>query len=660
MERRDFFKILSTASAAAVGGCGHKSDKLIPLLVPEHQIVPGEEQWHPAVCTECAAGCATIVRVMEGVRTVTRNGEQFRERIAAIKKIEGNPLDPVSGGRLCARGQAAVQGLYHPDRLRGPLKRNGSTFTTISWDEAIGQAADKIKQAGTSVAFITGPIVGTRSLTIERFMQAIGAPAPVVCSLADHAHERRAADQIFGWKGLPVYDLARAKHALGVGVDFLGGWTSPVFYARQYGEFRQGRETVRGHFVHAESRLSLTAAAADRWLPIQPLTEHFFLAAVGKMLLDAKLARQPLDAFQSVDVPAMLAACGLDEKRLRPVVQQLGESDAPLVISGHPSGLYLNWMLGNIAKPGGVLPPAAATPPLNRDIPQARLYLVDSANPHYTDPTRGDASIIHFGSFLDDTAARADLILPGHHALESEMAIVPAVSARLALAVATPFVEPLYDTRAVESTLGEIAKRLGVEYKAPTVKELLPEGAAYDEVAREGGVWGDVPTPAALEPTVAALDLTPPRLNGDPAQYPLQFQPYLSLQFGEGAGANLPWLQELPDPASSGIWGLPVEIDPATAAKLQIATGDRVRIESPLGAIEAPAYVHPGAIPGVVSMPIGDGHTQYGRYASARGANPLKIAPGPTRVRLARVGGRDTSWIQFSAPDREERGFDHR
>src|SRR5215467_742633 len=126
MERRDFFRIVSTASAGAIaGGCGNKADKLIPMLVPAHEIVPGEEQWHPAVCTGCAAGCGMIARVMEGVRTVEHDGEKVRERIAAIKKLEGNPLDPVSGGRLCARGQASVQALYHPDRLRGPMKRGG-------------------------------------------------------------------------------------------------------------------------------------------------------------------------------------------------------------------------------------------------------------------------------------------------------------------------------------------------------------------------------------------------------------------------------------------------------------------------------------------------------------------------------------------------------
>ena len=108
----------------------------------------------------------------------------------------------------------------------------------------------------------------------------------------------------------------------------------------------------------------------------------------------------------------------------------------------------------------------------------------------------------------------------------------------------------------------------------------------------------------------------------------------------------------------------------ACTVDLRIATGDAVRVESPHGWFEAPAYVHPGAIPGVVSMAIGDGHTHYGRYASGRGANPISIlapawepatgalALGGTRVRLSRAAGR-RSWIQFAAPDREERG-EHR
>ena len=130
-------------------------------------------------------------------------------------------------------------------------------------------------------------------------------------------------------------------------------------------------------------------------------------------------------------------------------------------------------------------------------------------------------------------------------------------------------------------------------------------------------------------------------------------------------------MQELPDPVSSAMWDLPVEIDPQTAARLSVATGDWVRLESPHGRLEATAYVHPAAVPGVVSMAIGEGHTHYGRYASSRGANPLSIvAPvwddatgalafGATRVRVVRLE-RPPSLIQFSPTDHEQGPWGYR
>jgi anaerobic selenocysteine-containing dehydrogenase len=704
MDRRDFFRILSATSAGTLGSCGRKTDALLPLLVPEQQMAPGEELWRPAVCTECAAGCGTLVRIMEGERVTELNGEKVRQPIAAIKKVEGNPLDPVSGGRLCARGQAAVQSLYHPDRLRSPMKRTGergkAQFAAVSWEEAIALAAGKIAKVraadASRIAAFRGPQYGTRAMALERFMQAMGSPAPLACSPADFAVERKAAAMVFDWPGLPVYDLARAHHVLSVGADFLGGWASPVYYNRQYGAFRQGRETVRGRLVHAESRLSLTAGAADRWLPLRPGTEPQFLAAVGRLLLDLGLARDRTHSamFTAVDADAMLASCGLNSRPVREVVKELGESTAPLVIAGasivHSNSLdaimashYVNVMLGNVAKPGGILPPVAAPGSEHRTaadaLARADAVLIADANPAYTlPPSSGvlDALaraeiVVGFGSFVDDSAAWCDLLLPAHHGFESEVAAVPAVSPQAAVSVARPFVQPLYDTRAMEATLAEIARRMNLDYRTAALQDLLPEGVAVEEAARQGGWWQEQTAGLPAHAGDSAIAFRPASFAGDPAQYPLMFQPYPSLQFHDGGGANLPWMQELPDPASSSIWGLPVEIDPRAANSLGISTGDAVRLESPYGSLEAPAYVHPGAIPGVVSMGIGDGHTHYGRYASGRGANPISIlAPawepatgalvlGGTRVRLTRIGGR-RSWIQFSAQDRQERGFDHR
>ncbi|HYM09170.1 MAG TPA: molybdopterin-dependent oxidoreductase [Bryobacterales bacterium] len=719
MDRRDFFKIVSTASTGLVtGACGKKIDRYIPLLVSEREAVPGEEQWHPGVCGECAAGCGVIARVMEGERIIEQEGQQFRQRVAAIKKIEGNPLDPVSGGRLCARGQAALQGLYNPDRLQGPMRRKGpkgdADFALMSWQEAIAVAAEKLDRARkndpTQILFIAGPQPGTRALAIARFLEAIGAPPAVTFEPADFPLERKAAEQVHGWSGLPVYDLARARYALGIGADFLGGWASPVFYSRRFGNFRQGRPGVRGKLVQAESRFSTTAHSADEWLPLRPGTELLFALALGRLLLDQNLARQPgavagavLQAYQAADPGAAARACGIDEKRLRRVARELGESEAPLVIPGASvsqtnslaaliAAGSLNLLLGNVQQPGGVQGPApeptASRPAFANPLAaleRARFLFVDSSNPLYTLPAAlGVAEklarvdeMVSFSPFLNDTAAYADLLLPDHHTLETTAAIVPAVAPGPEVLLATPFVQPLYETRATEQVLADLAKAVKVSFEAATPRSvaepLLPEGLAWEDVVRQGGIWsaaaaapGPANRPPARKaaPAAAALDLTPAEFAGDAAEFPLHFQPYLSLQFGDGRSANLPWMQELPDPASSAMWGLPVEVDPKTAAKLGISTGDLVRVESRHGKLEAPAYVHPAAIPGVVSMAIGQGHRHFGRYASNRGANPLAIlapqwekttgalALGATRVRLARLGPRG-GLTQFSPQDRE-------
>jgi anaerobic selenocysteine-containing dehydrogenase len=711
MDRRNFFKIVSTVSAgAATLACEkNKSDALIPLLVPDHEIVPGEEQWHPSICSACESGCGVIVRVMRGERVIERKGEKFREPIACVKKIEGNPLDSVSGGRLCARGQAELQSLYNPDRLKGPMRRTAARgkgeFAGVSWDDAIAAAAEKFAQARARdpgrILFLSASQSGSRSLSIQRFLESIGAPPAVSCSVAHLALERKAAELVFGWKGVPRYDLARARFALGVGADFLGGWASPVFYARQYGHFRQGRTGVRGKLVQAESRMSLTAASADEWLPIRPGSEPQLLAAIARLLIDEKLTRngEQADVAIPVNLDELIRATGLSEKRLRRVVRELGESEAPLIIAGASivqtnsldallAAHYVNLLLGNIGRPGGVLPPNLSpvpfTSPLNIPdaVERASLLLLDGENPAYSYPAPVNSltnieSIVSFGKFVDDSAAYADLILPDHHTMESESAVAPPVAGTsIAYTVTEPFVRPLYNTRPIEQTLADIARKLNVVFVAVTsqgfVQPVLKPDESWDGVVLQGGLWRDDGEATKVVVLNPKLSWSSAVFAGPPDQFPLHFQPYASVQYHDGRGANLPWMQELPDPVSSSMWGLPVEMDPQTAAKLSVETGDWVRVESASGNLEAQAYVHPAALPGVVSMAIGEGHVSYGRYASGRGANPLSIvAPvweqatqslafGATRVRITRIDGRREELIQFSPTDREQGPWGYR
>jgi anaerobic selenocysteine-containing dehydrogenase len=284
---------------------------------------------------------------------------------------------------------------------------------------------------------------------------------------------------------------------------------------------------------------------------------------------------------------------------------------------------------------------------------QARVLLLDAENPAYTlgADLSGKDLIVSFSSFLDDSTAYADIILPGPYSLEWEAAVVSPVTQTVA--AGEQCVQPLYNTRPLEQTLAEIAVKLNIPFIPQSAKAFAE---AYTMPA---------PTPPRQAANVS-LQVRSAQTNGSPDQFPFEFQPYLSLQYHDGRASNLPWMQELPDPASSAMWDLPVEIDPRNAAKLNIVNGDRVRVTSPKGSLEGFAYVHPAAVPGVISMAIGQGHSHYGRYASGRGANPLSIlapvweeatgtpATGATRVRLERMAEGKGELIQFSPQDREQ------
>ena len=716
MDRRNFFKLVGTASGGALtGACGKPGQELIPLLVPEEVIVPGEEEWRPSVCRQCSAGCGTIVRVMEAEREIEREGERVRERIAAIKKIEGNPLDPVSGGRLCGRGQAAVQALYHPDRVRGPLQRDAGAeggLRPISWDEALNEAGGLLREAveknPAGIVYLAAPGSGTRAVVVDRFLRGLGAGAATTTGIGDFTVERQAAELVHGRRGLPVYEIQDATHVLSLGADFLGGWASPVFYARRFGHFRRGRTGIRGKLVHAESRFSQTAWSADRWLPVAPGGEHALALGLGYELVRRGWGKDPVSdavsgVFASVDLERAAAEAGLEPRQIEQAAEELAAARAPVVVPGASivrrnsldavvAGAALNVLLGNVGRPGGVYPPSgieafeAARPrfeDLHKRLDEAEIVLLDGADPAYASP-RTEAllaakTVISFAPVLDDSARHARLVLPAHDALESAALVAPEVVPGAGVSGSLAFVRPLYDTRATEDVLVELAKRAGVKItpyspaeafgdlyrnrKLGTDGETEAEFAAYAE--RQGGWWAapdGADMPVRGPDSVAALRGA--GTTSEEVEHPYRFQAYPSLQFGEGGASHLPWLQQMPDPTSSAMWNLPIEIDPQTAELLGVVNGDEVRVTSSSGSIEAPVYVHPAAIPGVLSMAMGQGHVDYGRYASGRGANPLRLigdareektgAPafGAVWVSIEKLGRRP-GLVQFATSDRE-------
>lgn len=710
MKRRTFLQLGTIIAASAVlDGCRSKNEQLIPYLIPPDEgVTPGKGTYYASSCNACPAGCGILVRVSEG----------------RAKKIEGNPDHPINRGKLCARGQAVVQELYHPDRVPHPLKRNGprgsGAFTRISWQEGIGLLADKLKalqreQSTNGLALLTPHLRGTLAELTSRFMRTFGSANHVSYELLTPDLLRAAARRSFGQPSLPYYDITETRYLLSFGADFVEYHLSPVKYGFAFGQMRQGRDTVRGHFTYVGGRMSLTAASADRWMPAKPGSEGALALGMARLILAESLydsgalaangleAKKLLAALDRYDLPRVAQLSGLPQGAIAEVAREFASTRPALALAGEmvafqsngPESVravhLLNLLVGSLNRPGGIYPDAGFPSGPENSFAEL-LALIETmhggnvkvamihGDPLYSvPPATGfhDALakvpfIVSFSSLLDDTALHADLVLPDHAALESWGDVIPVAGTREpVVGLMQPVVEPLFDTRQFPEVLLATAHELGGRMAAVLPDESyleLLKGAIRKQAGLEAGVdfeatWvnllqhgGSFKTKGS-KPTGYrwASDAPPPLpedpdFAGDPKTYPFHLIVYPSTAFYDGRGAPYPWLQQLPDPMTSVVWGSWVEINPETAAELGIGFGDLVEVTAPQGTLRLPAVVYPGIRPDMVAIPLGQGHRGMGRYAQGQGVNPLALvarqgtkqqpAWNATRVRITRISGK--------------------
>jgi anaerobic selenocysteine-containing dehydrogenase len=724
MDRRTFIKLTAiTGTSATLASCGVPEHQII-RFVPDEELVPGVAEWKPSVCPLCNSGCGLNVRVMMADVETTREGQQGVVRMGVAKKLEGQEAHPTSQGGLCARGQAAIQVTYHPDRIAQPIKRSGNRgdgrFEPVTWDAAITEIVgklDALASAGNqkALAIVTGGRRGQRRVLFEQFAAKFGAGAPIVYELFSDDLLRRANQMSFGFSQLPTFDLANANYVIGFGADFLGTWNAPVAQSAAYGRMRRGRPGVRGAFVQVEARMTPTGASADEWIAANPGTEGVLALGLAHVILRDKL--RPADAgragalidgwsggLQTYTPDEVASITGVSARRIERLAVEFAERAPSVAIVGgvplaHTNGLFtalavnaLNQLAGAVGQKGGV----SFTPQLSRPVspasgtfaqlaggPPPQVLLLDEANPVFSAPKglkvretlAGVPFIVSFASFVDETSAMADLILPDHSFLESWIDAAPESGSALAVvSLAPPAMKPLFQTRATGDVLLEVAGKLqtpidlgGQTYDAFLKAALAPLGEeAWSTAEKQSGWWGELPRGTAVQATpadakAAAVAYAPATFDGDATQYPFHFLPYASAAFVDGSLAHLPWLQELPDPMTSAMWSSWVELNPKTAEELGIGLGDLVDVTSSVGSLRAPAFINPALSPAIIAMPVGQGHTNFTRYASGRGQNPVEIlAPvthaetgtlawAATRVKVARAGEPDGRLVLFSA-----------
>ncbi|MGZ9224731.1 MAG: molybdopterin-dependent oxidoreductase [Anaerolineales bacterium] len=501
ISRRDFLKLASVGATttAVLTGCGPASRyvKREPYMKMPEYTYNGLSTYYATTCRECSAGCGLIVRTMQG---------------RAIK-VEGNPNHPVNRGKTCSRGQTTLQGLYNPNRIRGPFKHTrgdalyNDTFQdaepNISWDDAVQIVADALKNPA-EVAFLMGNASDHLFDLISEMANSIGAPVPVrfgaLSMFEARATLSQAAENLFGEPALPFFDVGGSDLVLSFGANFLETWLSPVAYSRGFAKMRRGNPEQRGYFIHFESRMSQTASKADEWIPILPGTEGLVALAIGKLVAEAKGGAMPT-TFASVDTQAVATESGVKLETLEDAAQLILAAHHPLAIPGgaalgQSNGLStaeailaFNALIDNFGKEGGVFAsplspnqdeyhrPASAQEMTDfiakMKSGEIKTLFVHGVNPVFEVPKslgfaealESVSQVISFAPFPDETATASDYVFPDHHGLESwGYQRVSTGVMQSTLSGAQPVVSPFQDTRATVDVLIAAAQLAGGQF----------------------------------------------------------------------------------------------------------------------------------------------------------------------------------------------------
>jgi molybdopterin-containing oxidoreductase family iron-sulfur binding subunit len=677
IDRRAFFKVIAVSgTAAATAGCQQDVNYLIPYVVPPENIVPGIPSYFSTACRECPAGCGVLAKNRDG----------------RVIKLEGNPDHPLNRGALCIRGQAALQGLYHPDRFRGAVVGGRPT----AWEDAERRVAERLATLvnagqGGKIALVTGSETGTLAQLMDDWLKALGARSRVTYEPIAYEPLRAANRIVFGRDAVPEYAIGDAGYLLSFGADFLETWLAPTENIRGFVAMHSVSGGRAGTFVHVEPRLSATGANADEWVKNAPGTEGMIALGLLKLVLEAGAPAAGVDpgplraAVQGVDVQAVAAASGVDEAVMKRIAHDLAGSRSGLVLGGglSASGVnatqtqvainLLNAAIGAIGTRvrfgpdaafarGGYADMLALTEAMGKG--EIEVLLLGDVNPVYAlPPGAGFAEalskvplVVSLAGRPNETAGRAHVVLPSLHWLESWG---DSEAREGAIGLMQPTMAPVQiDGTSIEGkSVGDILLSLGrlalgtevgagplpwadfgalvrAAWQGPLARSYAPDQAPiqfWEESLRRGGAFRQVAAaPVSLRTEAAQGAAAPAPLEGDG----LSLLIYPSSRLYDGRGADIPWLQEAPDAMTQVAWDAWVEIPAERARQMGIARGDLVSLTSPHGKIELPAYPTELLHDGAVAVPMGEGHTYAGAYADQAGvntgANPVQLLGGAT------------------------------
>ena len=627
-DRRDLLKVMAGSVAlAGLTGCTKlPTQKIVPYVRQPEEIIPGKPLFYATAVT--LGGVATGVLV--------------ESNMARPTKVEGNPDHPGSLGATDAFSQAAILGLWDPDRSQAEIHDGRIGSWAEFQDELLTALAAEKGNGGSGVRLLTPSITSpTLGDQIKTFLKAYPSAKWVQYESVTRDNVREGAKRAFGEPANTVYRLDEADVVLALDSDFLTCGPGCVRYARDFSKKRRvdGPEPKMNRLYAVESTPTNTGAMADHRLRMRASDVEGFARALAQALGVTAVAA----GAAAANVPAdWIAAAARDLKgHAGASLITVGDQQPPVV---HAIAHAINQSLGNFGKTVYFTDPVEVSPvnewssigQLAADIRAGSVttLLIIASNPVYDAPADlGFKEILpkvpfsaRLGLYEDETSGLCHWHIPQAHELESWC---DARAYDGTASVIQPLIAPLYSGK---SEIDFLAVLNGQSSKPshdfvhdywqgqrPGVNRF----DAYWEKTLRDGVVADTafaPKQVSLKASIAA-DAPAASAQG----LEIVFRPDHTIW--DGRFANNGWLQELPKPMTQLTWDSVAMFSPKTAERLGIQSENAVELKYQGRTIVAPAWVAPGHADESVTVFLGYGRRRAGRVGTGTGFDAGWIRP---------------------------------
>ena len=616
-------------------------------------------EYFPNVSKLCPSGTGFIVRCVAGtpVRTLADDN------------------NPITKGALTALAVAEAELRVSQARLKTPLRRSpDGSYQAISWEEAEKLLAAKFAEAGRSVAAISGDPTSSINEVISALLASKGSSD--FYFMPDEEQPALRAWSAMGGKGRIGYDIAGSDCVLSVGAPFLESWGVVAGNRSAFDRTHPVGQDATQKVVYAGPVQNNTAAGADLWLPIKPGTDMALLLGIAHLLVKAGIATKAnglpkFAEFVTSYTPEKVSAItGVPAARLEAAAKMLADAKKPLVIAGSALGsggsagpvmaaVAVNMLLGSVNREGGlvdlpfpvsVVKNAAPyksvmkkslvdyTQAVAADKKQApALLLVYAANPVYALPSDSGAAetiakagySIAVASFMSETCASCDLVLPAALGMEAfDDVQTPYGSGQITYALARPVAKPFGKARPAGELFIALAQELGVKLGVKDMPDLLYKhayalGTPFRAMLEEGKVF------VAKAPATSKLVYNSDAIRKAAAavcpEGELQLAPVVVLGMGTPQTGIPPFATKIiTDHQLVGKYSV-AQMNGATAAKLKVKQGDKIKLVADKKEITVRVAVFEGILPDTVSLVAGLGHTAFDQFSQNKGSNVVTL-----------------------------------